>query len=152
VRPLLRESRPWVHYKSHQNAKTPRKTQKSTNVKSLTKIVWFQHQSELHLLAATLTITVYYYYSVRTWYPFSIPSLVRTLWLTVGCHTLQADTIDHCDLYRCMVCKQFHLSLMQSTQVTSMQYVLHKWLNLHWMPLTKKKTTGWLFIVAKTTE
>jgi len=31
VRPLLREPRPWVHYKSQPNAsKTPRKTQKST--------------------------------------------------------------------------------------------------------------------------
>jgi len=145
VRPLLRESRPWVHYKSHQNAKTQRKTQKSTNVKSLTKIVWFQHQSELHLLAATLTITVYYYYSVRTWYPFSIPSLVRTLWLTVGSHTLQADTNNTAWPLRPvqMHCvQQFHLSLLQSTQDTSMQYVLHKWLNLHWMPLTKKKQPG----------
>ena len=40
VRPLLREPRPRVHYKSQPNAKTPReKTQKSTSVKSLTKIV-----------------------------------------------------------------------------------------------------------------
>ena len=45
--PLLREPRPWVHYKSQPNAKTPRKTQKSTNVKSLTKIVRFQQFSEL---------------------------------------------------------------------------------------------------------
>jgi len=36
VRPLLRESRPQVYYKSQPNAKTPRKTQKSTNVKSST--------------------------------------------------------------------------------------------------------------------
>ena len=48
VRPLLREPRPKVHYKSQPNAKTPRKTQKkSTNVKSLTKIVWFHQFSEL---------------------------------------------------------------------------------------------------------
>ena len=41
VRPFtIREPRPQVHYKSQPNAKTPRKkTQKSTNVKSLTKIV-----------------------------------------------------------------------------------------------------------------
>jgi len=36
VRPLLREPRPWVHYKSEPNAKTPKKKQKST---SLTKTV-----------------------------------------------------------------------------------------------------------------
>jgi len=36
-----------VHYKSQPNAKTPRKTQKSTGVKSLTKIVRFQQFSEL---------------------------------------------------------------------------------------------------------
>jgi len=35
VRQLLREPRPQVHYKSQPNAKTPRKTQKSTNIKSL---------------------------------------------------------------------------------------------------------------------
>ena len=40
VRALLREPRSWVHYKSQPNAKTPRKTQKSINVKSSTKIVW----------------------------------------------------------------------------------------------------------------
>ena len=41
VRPLglLRYPRPYVHYKSQQNARTLRKTQKSTNVKSSTKIV-----------------------------------------------------------------------------------------------------------------
>jgi len=32
VRPLLREPRPWLHYKSQPNAKTPTKKQKSTNV------------------------------------------------------------------------------------------------------------------------
>jgi len=47
VRPLLGEPRPYVHYKSQPNAKTPKKTQKWTNVKSLTKIVWFQQFSEL---------------------------------------------------------------------------------------------------------
>ena len=31
-----------LYHKSQPSAKTPRKTQKSTNVKSLTKIVWFQ--------------------------------------------------------------------------------------------------------------
>jgi len=37
-----------VHYKSKPNAKTPRKThKKSTNVKSLTKIVCFEQFSEL---------------------------------------------------------------------------------------------------------
>jgi len=35
VRQLLREPRPYVHYKSQPNAKTPKKTQKSTNIKSL---------------------------------------------------------------------------------------------------------------------
>ena len=44
---VIREPRPQVHCKSQPNAKTPRKTQKSTNVKSLTKIVWFQQFSEL---------------------------------------------------------------------------------------------------------
>ena len=38
VRPLLREPRPQVHYKSRPDAKAQRETQKSTNVKSLTKI------------------------------------------------------------------------------------------------------------------
>ena len=38
VRPLLREPRPQVHYKSQPDAKAQRETQKSTNVKSLTKI------------------------------------------------------------------------------------------------------------------
>ena len=38
VRPLLREPRPQVHYKSQPDAKARRETQKSTNVKSLTKI------------------------------------------------------------------------------------------------------------------
>ena len=47
VRQLLREPRPWVHYKSQPNAKIPRKTQKSTNVKSLTKAVRLQQFSEL---------------------------------------------------------------------------------------------------------
>ena len=37
VRPLLREPGPWLHYESQPNAKTPRKTRKSTNVKSLIK-------------------------------------------------------------------------------------------------------------------
>ena len=41
----LREPRPWVHYKSQPNAKTPRKTQKSTNVKSLTKTVRLHRRS-----------------------------------------------------------------------------------------------------------
>jgi len=36
-----------MHYKSQPNAKTWRKIQKSTNVKSLTRIVWFQQFSEL---------------------------------------------------------------------------------------------------------
>jgi len=36
-----------VHYKSQPNAKTPIKTQKSTKVKSLTKIVRLQQFSEL---------------------------------------------------------------------------------------------------------
>jgi len=36
-----------VHYKSQPNDKTPGKTRKSTNVKSLTKIVRFQQLSEL---------------------------------------------------------------------------------------------------------
>ena len=47
VHPLLREPRPWVHYKIQPNAKTPRKTQKSTSVKSLTKTVWIQQFPEL---------------------------------------------------------------------------------------------------------
>jgi len=47
VRPLLREPRPQVHYKSQPDATTQRETQKSTNVKSLTKIEWFQQFSEL---------------------------------------------------------------------------------------------------------
>jgi len=38
VRPLLRERGPWVHNKSQPNAKTPSQ-KKSTDVKSLTKIV-----------------------------------------------------------------------------------------------------------------
>ena len=38
VRPLLREPRPQVHYKSQPDATAQRETQKSTNVKSLTKI------------------------------------------------------------------------------------------------------------------
>ena len=38
VRPLLREPRPQVHYKSQPDAKAQRETQKSTIVKSLTKI------------------------------------------------------------------------------------------------------------------
>jgi len=38
VRPLLREPRPQVHYKSQADATAQRETQKSTNVKSLTKI------------------------------------------------------------------------------------------------------------------
>ena len=38
VRSLLREPRPWVHYKSQPDAKAQRETQKSTNVKILTKI------------------------------------------------------------------------------------------------------------------
>jgi len=41
------EPRPWVHYKSQPNAKPPRNTRKSTIVKSLPKIVWFQQFSEL---------------------------------------------------------------------------------------------------------
>jgi len=36
VRPLLREPRPQVHYKSQPDATAQRETQKSTNVKSLT--------------------------------------------------------------------------------------------------------------------
>ena len=36
VRPLLREPRPQVHYKSQTDATAQRETQKSTNVKSLT--------------------------------------------------------------------------------------------------------------------
>jgi len=47
VRPLLREPRPQVHYKSQPDATAQRETQKSTNVKSLTKIEWFQQFSEL---------------------------------------------------------------------------------------------------------
>ena len=38
VRPLLREPRPQVHYKSQPDATAQRETQKSTNVKCLTKI------------------------------------------------------------------------------------------------------------------
>jgi len=38
VRPFLRELRPQVHYKSQPDATAQRETQKSTNVKSLTKI------------------------------------------------------------------------------------------------------------------
>ena len=38
VRPLLRKPRPQVHYKSQPDATAQRETQKSTNVKSLTKI------------------------------------------------------------------------------------------------------------------
>ena len=34
MRPLLREHRPWVHYKSQPDAKAQRETQKSKNVKS----------------------------------------------------------------------------------------------------------------------
>ena len=47
VRPLLREPRPQVHYKSQPDATAQKETQKSTNVKSLTKIEWFQQFSEL---------------------------------------------------------------------------------------------------------
>ena len=45
VRSLLREPRPQVHYKSQPDATAQRETQKSTNVKSLTKIEWFQQFS-----------------------------------------------------------------------------------------------------------
>jgi len=38
VRPLLREPRPQVHYKNQPDATAQRETQKSTSVKSLTKI------------------------------------------------------------------------------------------------------------------
>ena len=54
LRPLLREPRPWMHYKSQPSAKTPRKTQKSLNVKSLTKIVWFQQFSKFDRIDATV--------------------------------------------------------------------------------------------------
>jgi len=47
MRPLLREPRPYAHYRSQPNAKIPRKTQKSTSVKSLTRIVWFPQFSGL---------------------------------------------------------------------------------------------------------
>jgi len=47
VRPLLREPRTSVHYKSQPDAKAQTETQKSTNVKSLTKIEWFNQFSEL---------------------------------------------------------------------------------------------------------
>jgi len=36
-----------MHYKSQPNAKTPKRTQKSTNIKSLTKMVRFEQFSEL---------------------------------------------------------------------------------------------------------
>ena len=39
VRRLLRGPGPYVHYKSQPNDKTRRSTKKSTNIKSLTKIV-----------------------------------------------------------------------------------------------------------------
>ena len=47
VRPLLREPRPQVHYKSQPDATAQRETQKSTNVKSLTKIDRISHGADV---------------------------------------------------------------------------------------------------------
>jgi len=56
VRPLLREPRPQVHYKSQTDATAQRETQKSTNVKSLTSAEESASKSQQERYQVGLTV------------------------------------------------------------------------------------------------